>query len=127
MLKIKKHARLLTLAIAIAMIVATMLAIPASAHQHEEGEVYFIYTVNGERVVSSTMINSKCGCSNPNYENYRDKRSDDHKTYLYTDHICKLVQVCTNCHWVTFFDGICVGGCASYCYYPAAPDWVYNV
>ena len=120
----KKHARLLTLAIAVAMIVAAMLAIPASAHI-EDG--CFIYELNGEAIVcNSTRAVPTCRCSTPNIEDYRDMEEDDHKPPKIQDHLTYLVQVCTNCKEVYFYYGICVGGCAPYCYLPGAPDWVYS-
>ena len=116
----KKHARLLTLAIAVAMIVATMLAIPASAHQHEEGEVYFIYTVNGETVMTDSLHSvPTCGCSNPQITDYLDE-NPRHK-YTLEGHETPLVKHCANCDWKDYFSAITVGGCNTYCYFPIAP------
>lgn len=120
MLKNKKHTRLLTLAAAIAMIVTTALAIPTSAHQHEDDEAYFIYTVNGERVTSLHSINETCGCNNPHIKNYTVNGPHNSTT---KDHITPLVQVCLNCKWHIQFDAICVGGCGTFCSYPKAPSW----
>ena len=114
----KKHARFLTLAIAIAMIVATILAIPASAHT--TGQIYFVYEIDGKKVVSQSLRDVPvCNCSNPSITDYLNE-NPPHK-YTREGHTTPLVKHCANCDWKFYSTAGTVGGCAPYCTFPIAP------
>ena len=112
----KMTRRIFSLVLAMMMLVGTMFAIPAAAHDHADCEECVVYTmVNGILVPFSVNAES-CGCSNPSYENYLK----DHENLNSEDCIAYLVQTCTNCGWVFEFEAYSAGGCSWWC---ELPEW----
>ncbi|MCI8387382.1 MAG: hypothetical protein HFE63_02810 [Clostridiales bacterium] len=75
----KTHGKVITLAFALAMLVCSMLALTASAHEEDDGIMPLL----------------TCGCSNPSVDIYRTYHTDS----FYDGCRVGLREYCTNCHW----------------------------
>ena len=122
MLTIRKTGKALSLALVMTMFFS-LFAVPAAAYDHEDCDecarfFFIIINDNGEMVLTSPMQVAECDCSNPYYEVFT---ADGPHKYTTKDHITKLVKYCTNCGWSYAYEGICIGGCGTFCTYAKFP------
>ena len=106
----KQFEKALSLALSIAMLLCSLLALPALAHEHD---VLFIDENGNEYGI---MPLATCGCSNPNVGTYKYYHYDD----PYNGCRVGVREFCSNCHWHTEVEAIGVGGCSSF---SSLPNW----